>query len=284
MSEASLRGALGALLGTEVAALCELAGGDVCAAWQVTLASGDRCFAKRPRRETPGMPDCEARGLAWLAEAGALRVPAVRATSESILVLEWIESGPPGDGFDEALGRGLAALHRAGAEHCGFEADNFIGPLPQSNTPGSDWAEFYARERLEPQLRRAREAGRLSAAFARRAAPLLDRLAAVAGPPEPPARLHGDLWGGNCMVDARGDPVLVDPAVYGGHREVDLAMMRLFGGFSQRVFDAYAEVAPLAEGAAERVPLYQLYPRLVHLNLFGGSYLPGVEQGFERYL
>ena len=110
------------------------------------------------------------------------------------------------------------------------------------------------------------------------------RLPQRCGPAEPPARLHGDLWGGNLLTDEHGAPVLIDPAVYGGHREVDLAMMQLFGGFSARVFDAYHEAHPLAPGWRERAPLYQLYPLLVHVNLFGGSYLGGVRRALRQVL
>src|SRR5204862_1227715 len=141
----------------------------------------------------------------------------------------------------------------------------------QSNAPAATWSDFYQRRRLEPQVRRAAEAGLVGPALRRAFDRLFTRLPELVGPAEPPARLHGDLWGGNAMADEQGAPVIFDPAVYGGHREVDLAMMRLFGGFGRRVFDAYAEVYPLAPGHEERVALYQLYPLLVHVNLFGGS-------------
>ncbi|HEV8547695.1 MAG TPA: fructosamine kinase family protein, partial [Polyangiaceae bacterium] len=139
-------------------------------------------------------------------------------------------------------------------------------------------------ERLEPQLRRASDAGRVTAALRRRFEELFARLPELVGPEEPPARLHGDLWGGNLHVDEQGAPCLIDPAAYGGHREVDLAMMRLFGGFSERVFSAYAESFPLAAGHAERTDLYQLYPLLVHVNLFGGGYGASVERALSRYV
>src|SRR5690606_6795024 len=154
----------------------------------------------------------------------------------------------------------------------------------QDNTPAGDWTEFFRERRLLPQVERAIENGRAPAALAQGFDRLFDRLPELVGPAEPPARLHGDLWGGNLHVDERGLPCLIDPAVYGGHREMDLAMMRLFGGFSERVFAAYDEAYPLSPGAKDRVTLYQLYPLLVHVNHFGGSYLASVQQALARYV
>jgi fructosamine-3-kinase len=150
--------------------------------------------------------------------------------------------------------------------------------LPQSNAPAPTWAEFYRARRIEPQLRRAADDGVASARMLRDGERLLAVMEERVGPPEPPSRLHGDLWGGNLLVDERGDPCLIDPAVHGGHRELDLAMMHLFGGFGARVFEAYDEAFPLAPGHEQRIPLYQLYFLLVHVNLFGGSYVGSVER------
>lgn len=282
-SERALEAALEAALGG-LAEARPIAGGDINRALCVRLRDGRRVFVKTHPSPPPAMYAREAEGLAWLGEAGALRVPAVIAVSERFLALEWIEPGAPARDHDERLGRGLAALHRAGAPGFGLAHDNFIGSLPQDNRAEPSWAAFYARRRLEPQLRRAVDAGRASAAMRRGMQDLLSRVDALAGPTEPPARLHGDLWGGNAHVAEDGAPVLIDPAVYGGHREIDLAMMRLFGGFSERVFDAYAEAWPLADGARERVPLYQLYPLLVHVNLFGGGYVGSAERALRAIL
>src|SRR5262249_45423491 len=153
--------------------------------------------------------------------------------------------------FDEELGRALAALHRAAPPTFGLDHDNFIGSLPQSNRSHVRWADFFQGERLEPQMRRASEPGRATPAMGRGFERLFARLHELVGPEEPPARLHGDLWGGNLHVDEQGAPCLIDPAAYGGHREMDLAMMRLFGGFGERVFSAYSEAFPLAPGHAE---------------------------------
>jgi fructosamine-3-kinase len=234
-------------------------------------------FVKSNFVADPTMFAAEARGLAWLAQARALRVPEVLAVGDTFLVLERIAPARRRADFDERLGRALAALHRFGAPGFGLDHDNFIGRLPQSNTPAPTWPEFYRARRLEPQLRLARDAGMCSSSMARGFDRLFSVLEERVGPAEPPARLHGDLWGGNVIGDETGVACLIDPAVYGGHREVDLAMMRLFGGFGHHVFDAYEEAWPLSPGHEDRVPLYQLYFLMVHVNLFGGSYVAQAE-------
>jgi len=283
----ALREEVADLLGDRAPAIRPLAGGDIGQSWCVRAAGEDFFVKTYAGSEDPAtaasMVAAEARGLAWLAQPAAIRVPEVKQVSERLLVLEWIEPGQPSRATDEALGRGLAALHRAGPASFGLESGNFIGRLPQANAAGESWADFYATRRLEPLLARAREHGLVSREMDRLASLLLARLPEIVGPDEPPARLHGDLWGGNWICAENGDPVLIDPAVYGGHREIDLAMMRLFGGFGDRVFAAYRESHPLAAGADERVPLYQLYPLLVHLNLFGASYADRVEHAMRVY-
>lgn len=221
------------------------------------------------------MYEAEARGLGWLAEAGA-PVPAVVAVREDEqprgIALEWLEASPARPDCDEQLGRDLAALHRAGAAHWGLDHDNFIGDLPQPNGPCSTWAEFWAERRLVPFAAQAHERGALSTSGRRAVEQAAERIADRGGPDERPARLHGDLWSGNAIAGPDGRTWLIDPAVYGGHREVDLAMMRLFGGFTDRTFAAYDEAFPLADGWQERAGLWQLYPLLVHAVLFGGGY------------
>jgi fructosamine-3-kinase len=273
--------AVAAALGSAVTRARPVSGGDINEAHALTLADGRSVFVKTNREADPTMFPAEARGLAWLAGPRVLRVPAVLAVDPRFLVLEHIASAPRRPDFDERLGRGLAALHRSGAPGFGLDHDNFIGRLPQDNRPLPTWADFYRGRRLEPQLRMATEAGRASPAMRRDCQRLFSMLESLVGPAEPPAQLHGDLWGGNIIADQEGAPCLIDPAVYGGHREVDLAMMRLFGGFGPRVFAAYDEAYPLSPGHQERVPLYQLYFLLVHVNLFGGSYVAAVERALS---
>ena len=286
--DARLKAALASALGSEIETARGLAGGDINVAHQLALVDGRRLFVKTNERSPPGMFAAEARGLSWLAEAGALRIPEVVAVAspddpQQFLVLELVGTGAPGRDFDEKLGQGLAALHRAGAPAFGLDHDNFIGRLPQSNRPAPDWGTFYRRERLEPQHRRARDAGVAPASLGRQLDRLYARLDALVGPPEPPARLHGDLWGGNLMGDDRGVPCLIDPAVYGGHREIDLAMMRLFGGFGDDCFAAYEEVFPLSPGWADRVALHQVAPLVVHAIKFGGGYVDAASAAIARY-
>jgi fructosamine-3-kinase len=277
---------VGRALGSPVQQSSSVSGGDINDAYRVTLADGREIFVKTNGNAPKGMFQAEARGLRWLAEAGAIAVPAVLAVSNDdalpFLALELLQPGARRRDFDERLGRGLAALHRFGAPGFGLDHDNFIGSLPQSNTAQADWPSFYREQRLLPQVRRA--ARHLGTELQRRFDQLCRRLEEWLGPAEPAARLHGDLWGGNLHADASGAPCLIDPAVYGGHREMDLAMMQLFGGFAERVFDAYDEACPLQADWRERTPLYQLYPLLVHVNLFGGGYVASVQHALSRYV
>jgi len=279
-----LRTALEQRLGKPLRGAKPLGGGDINDAYQVTLADGTQLFVKTQSNPQPGMFEAEARGLRWLAEADAIRTPRVIAVSDArpaYLALELITPAKRRAGFDETLGRSLAALHAYGAPSFGLDHDNFIGRLPQSNAVSDDWASFYWSARLEPQLKLAADRGLID--FATRSA--FDALQRVlpdrVGAAEAPSRLHGDLWGGNLHVDDEGQPAIIDPAVYGGHREIDLAMMRLFGGFGERVFASYAEARALTPGAAERIALYQLYPLLVHVNLFGGTYVGSVKRALS---
>ncbi len=282
-SDAVLR-ALEARLGARVTRARPIGGGCVAQALVVDL-DGTRVFVKT-HAQGAGMFEAEAAGLAWLDVPDALAVPEVLAVGDvpPFLALRFVESAPRRSDYEERLGRGLATLHRASAPRFGLGHDNFIGPLPQDNTEHDDWPSFYRDRRLAPMLDRAVRQGELDAGTRAELECLFSVLHDRCGPPEPPARLHGDLWSGNAMVDERGAPMLIDPAVYGGHREIDLAMMRLFGGFGPRTFDAYQESFPLAPGWRDRIPLYQVYPLLVHVVLFGGSYLPQLRRAVRAVL
>lgn len=287
MSE-GLAEAVAASLDARPASARSVAGGDVSRAMLVELGDGRRVFVKHGAHAPHAMYEAEAAGLRWLADADALRVPRVLAVGQTdgpaFLALEWLDQGTPSPQHDELLGRGLARLHASGAPGFGWRAPGFIGPLEVPNEPTPTWAEFYGRRRLLPLARVAVQRSRLAPAELTRIEHLCERLGDLLGPEEPPARLHGDLWSGNAVVLADGSPALVDPAAYGGHREVDLAMMRLFGGFSERVHAAYEEVHPLAEGADERVALMQVLPLLVHVVLFGGGYVASLRTVLGRYL
>ena len=270
---AELTRELGHIVRTE-----SIAGGDINDAWRVDLADGQRVFVKTHAAPPPGLFIAEADGLAWLAE-GPLRVPRVVAAGHSFLALEWLDLGARGrDGFDEQLGRGLAQLHALGAPELGYPRDNYLATLPQDNAPAADLPAFWVERRLRPMVARLGERSTPA-----RLDPYLDRLATRPdrfGPPERLARLHGDLWWGN-VGSVRGAPVIFDPAVYGGHREIDLAMLALFGGVSDRLIAAYEEIWPLADGWRERVRLWQLYPIAVHAVLFGGSYVAQLARNLD---
>jgi len=267
-------------------AATRVGGGDINEAFRVVLEDGREAFVKTRPDAAPGEYAAEAAGLAWLAEPGALRTPAVLDVGEDYLALEWVPPGRLDAAGVQELGPGLAAIHMAGAESFGATGTGAVsgfGSLRLPNEPTDDWPAFYAERRLRPLARIARERAALSGAGIEAVERVCERMAELAGPAEPPARLHGDLWSGNVMADADGRPWLIDPSAYGGHREVDLAMLRLFGAPSERVFAAYEEVAPLAEGWRERVELYQLLPLLVHALLFGGSYRGAAERIAMRY-
>jgi fructosamine-3-kinase len=261
-------------------------GGDINEAFHVVLADGSEAFVKTRPDAAPGEYAAEAAGLRWLAQPGALRTPRVLDVDDRYLALEWVSTGRLDDAGAEELGRGLAETHAAGADAFGATGPGAFarfGSLGLPNDPAADWPTFYAERRLRPLARIARERRALPQSAVDAIERVCERLPELAGAPERPARLHGDLWSGNVMAGADGRPWLIDPSAYGGHREVDLAMLRLFGAPSERVFAAYDELAPPAPGWEERVELYQLLPLLVHALLFGGSYRSAAERVALRY-
>jgi fructosamine-3-kinase len=263
-----------------------VAGGDINEAYRLRLGDGRLAFVKTRSGALASEYESEAFGLRWLAEPGCLQVPEVLELGDGFLALEWVEHGRLDGAGMEELGRGLARLHTAGPARFGDprgESEAVLGSLRLPNGPIDDWPEFYARRRLSPLLQIAIAQGALSEQAARAVKRVCERIVALAGPAEPPARLHGDLWSGNVLAGMDGRPWLIDPAAYGGHREVDLAMLRLFGAPSERVFDAYQELAPLGEGWEERVQLWQLLPLMVHAVLFGGSYGEAVRRVAVHY-
>jgi fructosamine-3-kinase len=269
-----------ALARGEAASVRRVAGGDINEAWQVTWADGRRSFVKTRADAGPGEYAAEAAGLGWLGAAGGLRVPDVLAVGEDFLELDWVDAGRLDRAGAVELGRGLAAVHAAGADRFGGPGPLRIGRLALPNDPLPTWPEFYAERRLAPLIG---EAG-LSARGRRAVGRVCERIDELGGPAESPARLHGDLWGGNVLAGRDGRPWLIDPVAHGGHREVDLAMLALFGGPPPGALEAYAEAAPLAAGWEDRVGLWQLFPLLVHAVLFGGSYAGSVERVAAGYV
>ena len=274
-------------LGGRFIQLDALGGGDFARAYRATLRDGSMLFVKTHADPPPGFFSTEAAGLRWLREAGAVRVPEVLFTSDEppCLALEWVAQGRGGACSDEArFGRALAALHASGAPAYGRDDRRTTGSLALPNEPLGDWPTFYAERRLLPLARIAAERGALPRASVERLERLAARLADFGAADEPPSRLHGDLWAGNRMLDEKGRSWLVDPAAHGGHREFDLAMMRLFGGFGEACHAAYREASPLAPGWQERVPLHQLAPLVVHAIKFGGSYVAATRDALDRCL
>ena len=243
---------------------------------EVTLDDGRVVVVKRS--DEPGAARAEAAGLRWLAAAGNVRVPAVHGHEEGWLVIDRVPRGRPDPEAAVRFGRDLAALHAAGAPAFGAPPPNgpvdaFIGLAPMRNEPADDWPRWYAEQRVLPYLRRAVDQGTVRTGEATVVERLCEELPGLAGPAEPPARLHGDLWSGNVLWAADGRVWLIDPAAHGGHRETDLAMLGLFGcPHLEQVLDGYREEAPLAEGWRERVGVHRLFPLLVHAVLFGRGY------------
>lgn len=248
-------------------------------------SSVGRFFLKTNFEDSPDIFEKEAEGLRLLKANTSLTVPEVHAFGRegdhNFLLIEWLESARQGTRYAEDLGMGLAELHMATQKRFGLSHDNFIASLAQKNTPLEDWTDFFTNCRLEPLVGQAYFEGLIDLDFLRKFKKIYQKLEGVF-PKEKPALLHGDLWTGNVITDGKGNPALIDPAVYFGHREMDLAFSRLFGGFSEKFYARYEEVFPLEPGFGERVAIYNLYPLLVHLLLFGHSYLPPIQATVRR--
>ena len=279
-----LRTALETSIGT-LRSSTTVIGGDINTAARIETQDA-RYFVKWNSHPRPRMFQVEARGLNLLASVHALRVPHVIAVIDqpTALVLEWIDLGTNKNAAVEALGRGLAQQHRSTAQTYGLDHDNYLGSTPQRNTPSQSWIEFFRDQRLGVQRDLAQRSGYLTSERARRLGRVQDRLDQwIDDSTVVPSLLHGDLWGGNTLVDAQGNPVLIDPAAYYGDREAEIAFTELFGGFAARFYAAYHEPWPLDRGYADRRDLYNLYHLLNHLNLFGEGYGGSVDAILRHY-
>lgn len=257
----------------KINSIVPLGGGCIGNASRVTVENGNQYFVKQ--YDNKKMHHTEANGLNELKTANAIRIPRVVKVNDAILVLEYIETGEKNSGFYEKFGRQFADLHKTKGSRFGYIEDNFIGSTEQINIPQNEsWTEFYFENRLMYQFRLAEKNGYSSSELKAGIKYLEKNIENIlSGSEEKPSLLHGDLWGGNYIVDKKGNPCLIDPAVYFGHREADLAMTKLFGGFSSEFYSAYNEEYTLAEGWEYRENLYKLYHILNHLNLFGSGYL-----------
>lgn len=290
----SIKEKLRDIFGSEVSIKSKqsVAGGDINEAYRLLLSNGEEVFLKINNGAGENFFRAEANGLLALKDAGA-NVPEVlglgnEPTGERFLLLSYERSDWPAQDYWTLLGHNLANIHRAKTISWtregvyGFYEDNFIGATKQKNSPMPGWTEFFRDNRLGWQMELAdhyfdKEDRRLCHK-------LLEKLGDFLVEPQFPSLLHGDLWNGNVMPDRFGKPMLIDPAVYVGHHEADIAMTELFGGFSHIFYNAYHEIVPKESGYAERRDIYNLYHLLNHLNLFGGSYLAAVRRILKRYV
>ena len=228
----------------------------------------------------------ESEGLDKLSKSTFLKIPKTygwgRIHDYNYLISEFIPESRPVPEYWEELGLGLADLHLHSQNSFGLEFDNFIASLPQKNNPLENWTDFFIENRLEPLLGKAYFDQLIPIDFLRKFQALYPKLDSIF-PNENPSLIHGDLWSGNILCGSDGKPCLIDPAVYYGHREMDLAFTRLFGGFDTRFYEAYESILPLEPGFESRMAVYNLYPLLVHLNLFGTAYLPAIEKTINRF-
>lgn len=250
-------------------------GGCINQGGKLKTTTGDLFLKWNDARKFPGMFAAEARGLKLLRDTSAIHVPGLVACggndSWQFLLLEFVEQGPRTSTYWADLGKQLASLHRHTAPAFGLDHDNYIGSLSQVNTPGKKWVDFFISQRLEVQVKLAADHGRLGPETIRQFGVLYKKLGEML-PEEKPCLLHGDLWSGNLITNAHGSPCLIDPAVYYGNREAEIAFTRLFGGFPTAFYNSYHTAFALLPGHEERFDIYNLYPLMVHVNLFGGGY------------
>lgn len=269
------------LLDEEIVQATPLTGGDINSVSKITTSQATYVIKVNHHATAHAMFTAEEEGLKALASSKTFKIPGVIAVGEknktAFILMEFIASKPKAKTHDPEFGRMLARLHKNTFAKFGFTNHNFIGTLPQYNQQLEKAADFYIQMRLMPQLEMAAKNG-----FRFNLGRLFKNITTLI-PEEPPALVHGDLWSGNAITDANGHPCLIDPAVFYGHRETDLAMMQLFGGFSKQIFDSYQNNYPLEKNWRQRIDIWQLYYLLVHVNLFGSSYYGSVKNIIEKY-
>jgi len=277
ISEEKIKARIEEKLKSKIKSLSSLSGGCISDAFKVTTDNGSNFFLKYNSSDSNDMFIKEANGLKELAKANAIRISEVLSFDEDFILLEYIPTGNKKKNFFEEFGSSFAKMHKHTSESFGFNEDNYIGSNPQKNIPDenekSSWVNFYFNKRILYQLQLAEGLGNSTPELRKGISKLENKIQEIIGDKqEKPSLLHGDLWGSNYMVDENGNAVLIDPAVYYGHREADLGMTKLFGGFSSEFYRAYVETFPLEDGYDYRENIYKLYHVLNHLNLFGGGY------------
>ena len=271
----------------EVVNFTPASGGCINNGGRVSTPDGDYFLKWNSATRFPGMFRAEAAGLKLLSDAKSFRIPEVIALGEaenySWILMEHIKSSPRKPDYWKQLGKNLASLHRNTSEAYGLDHDNYIGSLGQKNGYLDNWIEFMISRRYEPMVSLALNSGKIGSEVAHNFEKLYGKLQGILVY-EPPSLLHGDLWSGNLMIDDEGSPALIDPAVYYGNREIEIAFTILFSGFDKEFYDTYQQEWPLESGYTDRFELYNLYPLMVHVNLFGGSYLSQVNQVLKRFV
>lgn len=259
-----------------------IAGGDINEVFLVVSNAETFVIKINDAEKFPGMFEAEKEGLNILRKTGSIKIPEVfkveNIENRSFLMLEYIPQGKKREDFWKIFGKQLASLHRNSAETFGFHQSNYIGSLPQYNNHFSTASEFYINQRLEPQIKMVRDNGFKFSGLSNFFKNISEEI-----PQEKPSLIHGDLWNGNFLVSENSEPVLIDPAVSFALREMDIGMMHLFGGFNAELFISYNEVFPLEKNWHERLPIWQLYYLLVHLNIFGSGYYNSVADIIKRY-
>lgn len=263
-----------------------ITGGSINTAIQLKTSHGNYFAKYNDHHKYKGMFALEAKNLELLRASRTLHIPQIVSvfTYEDLdfLVLEHVESGSPHYEFWSDLGFGLAHLHKKQSQTFGLEYNNYVGSLSQNNELSDNWIDFFINKRLNPMLKLAVDSGKADVFLIEKFESLYKKLPDIF-PPEPASLLHGDLWSGNIMSNVDGDPVVFDPAVYYGHREMDIAMSKLFGGFEVEFYDAYNDVFPLEQHWEQRTQICNLYPLLIHVNLFMGAYIQSIKNIVNRY-
>lgn len=264
-----------------------ISGGCINHGGKVQTSAGDFFVKWNDAKKFQGMFEAEAKGLKLLRSAKAIDIPEVIDYGQSgtfqFIILELKESRARKTSYWEDLGQQLATLHKSSNNYFGLDHNNYIGSLPQYNKESTSWVDFFIMQRLQVQVTIAAQANKVNGEVLKKFDLLYDKLPSLLIE-EKPSLLHGDLWNGNLLVNAQGSPCLIDPAVYYGDREADLAMTQLFGGFDDAFYESYHTTFPLEAGYRQRFDIYNLYPLLVHVNLFGGSYLYQVRSILDVYV